>query len=271
VIHDLELKSFDLSCVQHEKGTSAFEVESQLVYDLDLWGLDRKYLFCCVTDTASNMNAFGISVLSWPNSPFIRHHYCADHVLQLTAVKAFSGEIQLTVPHVYGDHDNTVLAMKKARVLVNHFHSSYRAHEKLCNAQRTLDPSCTPLKLLSNVKTRWWSTHTLLERILRLKDALKFVFDNEFRARDEINTPTLIELMRLSDDDFQSLHNVLYVLTPFKDAQKALEGDKYVNISLLPLAINNLRSSLLSCQAFADPRNRAEFVTVNWDHAYRFQ
>jgi len=100
-----------------------------------LWGLDRKYLFCCVTDTASNMNAFGISVLSWPNSPFIRHHYCADHVLQLTAVKAFSGEIQLTVPHVYGDHDNTVLAMKKARVLVNHFHSSYRAHEKLCNAQ----------------------------------------------------------------------------------------------------------------------------------------
>jgi hypothetical protein len=93
VIHDLELKSFVMSCVQHEKGTSAFEVESQLVYYLDVCGLDKKHLFCSGTDTASNMNAFGISVLSWPNSPFIRHHYCADHVLQLTAVKAFTGEI----------------------------------------------------------------------------------------------------------------------------------------------------------------------------------
>ena len=82
--------------------------------------------------------------------------------------------------------------------------------------------------------------HTLLERILCLKDALKFVFDNEFCACDEMHTPTPIELMQLSDDDFQSLHNVLYVLTPFKNAQKALEGDKYVNISLLPLAINNI-------------------------------
>jgi hypothetical protein len=46
-----------------------------------------------------------------------------------------------------------------------------------------------------------------------------------------MHTPTPIELMQLSDDDFQSLHNVLYVLTPFKNAQKALEGDKYVNIN----------------------------------------
>ncbi len=108
-------------------------------------------------------------------------------MLQLTALKTFKGEIHLTVPHVYGDHDNTITDVRKARVLVNHFHSSYHAHEKLCNAQQTLDLSCTPLKLLSDIKTQWWSTHTLLERILLLKDALKFLFDNEFCVCDEIN------------------------------------------------------------------------------------
>ncbi len=61
--------------------------------------------------------------------------------------------INSPVPHVHGDYDNTIIAVRKARVLVNHFHSSYHAHEKLHNAQQTLDPSCTPLKLLSDVKS----------------------------------------------------------------------------------------------------------------------
>jgi hypothetical protein len=104
--------------------------------------------------------------------------------------------------------------------------------------------------------------HTLLERILCLKDALKFVFNNEFCACDEMHTPTPIELMQLSDDDFQSLHNVLYVLTPFKNAQKALEGDKYVNSSLLHLAINNIQSSLLTCQASADPETEQNLLQL---------
>jgi hypothetical protein len=68
--------------------------------------------------------------------------------------------------------------------------------------------------------------------------------------------------MQLSDDDFQSLHNVLYVLTPFKNAQKALEGDKYVNISLLPLAIISIQSSLLTCQASADSETEQKLLQL---------
>ena len=168
-------------------------------------------------------------------------------------MKAFSGEIESSIPHLFLDNqDTTVVAVKKARALVTFFHSSSRASDKLCDAQQALDPSCIPLKLLSDVKTRWWSTHTLLERVLCLKDALNYVFDNEFRFRNEVNILTTLESMRLTDEDFQSLHNVLYVLTPFKDAQKALEGEQYVNISLLPLAINNLQTSLLNCEASVD-------------------
>ncbi len=102
----------------------------------------------------------------------------------------------------------------------------------------------------------------MLERILRLKDALKFVFDNEFRSREHMNTPTIIELMRLSDDDFEVIHNVMFVLTPFKQAQLALEGENYVNLSLLPLAINNIRSSLVTCEASADPETEGNLLTL---------
>jgi len=47
--------------------------------------------------------------------------------------------------------------------------------------------------------------------------------------------------MQLSDDDFESLENVEYVLKPLQAAQKSLEGERYVNISLLPVMIHHLR------------------------------
>ena len=128
------------------------------------------------------MNSFGISVSSWPTAPFIRHHYCADHVLQLTAIKAYSGDIQDAVPHPVDDEqDTTISAIKKARALVTYFHSSAIASQKLADAQRSINPNGIVLKLISDVKTRWWSTHSLLERLLHLKEALKFVFAQEFR------------------------------------------------------------------------------------------
>jgi hypothetical protein len=57
LIDQFELKAFVMSCMKHANGTAAVEVETQLSADLQMWGLDRTHLFCCVTDTASNMNA----------------------------------------------------------------------------------------------------------------------------------------------------------------------------------------------------------------------
>jgi hypothetical protein len=39
------------------------------------------------------MHDFGERILRWNEAPFLRHHYCADHVLQLTTVKAYSGDV----------------------------------------------------------------------------------------------------------------------------------------------------------------------------------
>jgi len=42
-----------------------------------------------VTDGASNMNDFGRTIESW-RAKHLMHHYCVDHVFQLTAIIAFS-------------------------------------------------------------------------------------------------------------------------------------------------------------------------------------
>jgi Sec-independent protein translocase protein TatA len=202
------------------------------------------------------MNAFGVSISSWREAVFLRHHYCADHVLQLTAVKAYSGEVdQSIIRHVGEDdegEDTSISSVKKARALVSFFHSSCIATEKLSQAQKRLNPAGTPLKLVQDVKTRWWSTHDLIERILEVREALEAVFADEFRFRDSQNVPTQLEKLKLTESDYDSLKNVEFVLNPLRKAQKALEGEKYVNISLLPLVINEVRSQLGLCEGAVD-------------------
>ncbi len=96
------------------------------------------------------------------------------------------------------------------------------------------------------------SAHTLVERVLELKAALQYVFDQEFRHREHQNSPTQLEMMKLSEDDFESLSNILFVLIPSKSAQKALEGQRCVNLSLLPLAIYNLHTQLNILEGFVN-------------------
>ena len=57
----------------------------------------------------------------------------------------------------------------------------------------------------------------------------------------------------MTNDDFDGLLAILHVLKPLSLAQKALEGDQYENISLVPLAVHHLRIQLEECQAIADP------------------
>jgi hypothetical protein len=245
LIDNFQLKTFVLGCRKHPNGASAAELESQLTSDLDTWGLDKKFFFSIVTDTASNMNSLGEKVLSWngEGESLLRHHYCADHVLQLTAVKAFSGDV---AGGIQGE-DNSVSVLKKSRDLVSFFHSSTIATEKLISAQKHLKPNCTTLKLLQDVKTRWWSTHSLISRILELRGPLQYIFQNEFRHREGPNIETALEKLQLIDSDFEHLENMEFVLKPFREAQKALEGEHYVNISFLPIVISEMIDQLGIC------------------------
>ena len=175
-------------------------------------------------------------------------HYCADHNLQLTTQKAYSGDIAIRLGGIANGEENDegdiVKTLKKARDLVSHINQSPLANAKLANAQKLVSPQARVLVLFQDVKTRWWSTYMMLERIQSLKPAIIRMFRDEFYARDPPGKKTLLEQFTLSENDFAIIADILHVLEPFKITQEALEGENYVNLSLLPRIIWKLKNTL---------------------------
>ena len=172
---------------------------------------------------------------------------------------------QSIIRHIGEDdegEDTSISSVKKARALVSFFHSSCIATEKLSQAQKRLNPAETPLKLVQDVKTRWWSMHDLIERILEVRAALEVVFQDEFYHRESQNIPTQLEKLKLMESDFDSLKNVEFVLKPLRKTQKALEGEKYVNLSLLPLVINEVRVQLGLCEGAVDEHTQQDLYQL---------
>ncbi len=193
---------------------------------------------------------------AWRDAAQLCHYYCADQILQWTAVLAYSGNIPSD-----DNEDNSASSLQKTCDLVTYVNSYINATEKIRSKQVDYN-AASVLKLLSDVEMRWWSTHTLVERVLKLKETLLAVFDVEFKHRDSPNTETALEKLHLSEDDFFSLAEILTMLTSFKDAQKALEGESYVNLSLLPLVIHNLDDQLKLCQAAADEESQGGLISA---------
>jgi hypothetical protein len=87
---------------------------------------------------------------------------CIDHLLQLVTKKAFSD-----LPMLEG-------TLKACQNLVNIFNSSSQATKKLL-AKQVEGRAVKPIK---NVTTRWWSTYSMCDQLLRLKIYLSLL-ENE--------------------------------------------------------------------------------------------
>jgi hypothetical protein len=97
---------------------------------------------------------------------------------------------------------------------------------------------------------------------VKLEEAIKEMFRQEFRNRTSVNQPTPLEKYSLSDEDFDGLRNILHVLKPLQSAQRALEGDKYVTISLVPYIIHQLRIELEGCLGAANPDMQNDLILL---------
>jgi len=80
----------------------------------------------------------------------------------------------------------------------------------------------------------------MIARLLLLRDCIKLVCDRE-------------KVPNLNDDQWSLLVDIVKLLEPFMLAQKLLEGEKYVTISLVPSVIEGLRMGLKA--AVNDPTN----------------
>lgn len=200
-------------------GTSQAEDVVRYVMDI-LLGYDITYtnLICIVTDTEATMvkaarifcsnAAQALTPISW--------HGCIDHLLNLVTKLAFK------------DHMHTEGTMAKARDLVGHFSSSSQAEEILLSKQ----VAGSAVKCIQDVTTRWWSTYSMCERLLRLKPYLNLM---EVEGTLDKN---------LNDDQWIVIKDTVTVLEPFMCAQRLLEGESYVTISMIPFIIWKVRKGL---------------------------
>jgi len=148
---DWILRSPMLLCEKHEERQRGQDIIESIERAMDEFNLQKDLCQAWVTDTAANMNTMGILLERDPLNP--PHHYCADHILELTTGLAFK------------DTDDTQNTLKAARSLVGHFKSSPTALASLKGYQKNdqVAPVSDPLGVIADVITRWWSTKQTTE------------------------------------------------------------------------------------------------------------
>ncbi|CAN0305334.1 unnamed protein product, partial [Scytosiphon promiscuus] len=151
------------------------------------------------------------------------HHGCVAHRLECTTGIAFDGP---------GTRDS----MAHARLCVRRYTKSSQAAHRLAECLVFL--RMNPLKVIQDVETRWWSTHSCLERLVFLKPAIQMHEAELARASRATYQPLLSEV------DWAIIELLVPLLEPFMVVQRLLEGEKYVTVSLVVPAIQGLRFGL---------------------------
>jgi hypothetical protein len=252
----------ELGCFLNEAGHDADAVTVDFYEKLfEDCGFENRSIFSVTYDTTGNMNKFGRKLSEEHN---VHHIYCTDHVIQLTACLGYDdkkykdADIEQLGADEDGwlrivDHPNFQIddfhTLAKARELVNFFSHSTMATNRLKHVQAT-DPACQelygdnyiPLKVVTDVVTRWWSTYSMIDRLLWLQVPISILI-----ARNHCPG--------LSDHDWKYLKEIGDVLKPFMKAQKMLEGEKYVTSSWVLETIQMLREGLESAKTALPSNN----------------
>jgi hypothetical protein len=140
----------------------------------------------------------------------------------------------------------------KARRIVQYFNKSTQALAELrkCYDRLWIDKGGPVSKKLADgwvlkqdVITRWWSTYTMLDRLLCLHVPTAIGnYYNENGGFQKTKAKSKIENLTL--EDWEALRQLKELLQPFKNSQKILEGNKYITASLTPLVMATLQMNL---------------------------
>ena len=230
------MSNLQLGCWLHEGSSEAAKLVDDFVLKLfEKCHLTTAKISAVVTDTCPSMNSFG-RMIETKNIP---HIYCTDHTLQCTAKLAFDDSKYNTIlDEIETDNDTTenFKLMRKCRSLVEVFTSSCQKEELLLKQQSLMAHYINkkPVKAIQDVVTRWWSTYSMLSRLVYLKPAI-----NSLKADNQLK-----EEQCLKEDEWKIVELIIDILKPFKSAQKHLEGENYVTVSYIPLMIDAIEKKL---------------------------
>jgi hypothetical protein len=118
--------------------------------------------------------------------------------------------------------------MNAARELVGFFSISSQAEEILLSKQM---PG-SAVKCIQDVTTRWWATYSMCARLLRLKPYFYLMEAEGVLPRN------------LTDQQWIIVKDTTALLEPFMCAQRLLEGECYITISMIAFILWKIRSGL---------------------------
>lgn len=246
----MEIKSVVLGIREHAGESSTADIHLRaLETELTRHGISWSQIVSITTDTEATMNKTGRLIIAHAKNNHnveLNHVGCIDHILQVTTKLA-----QLDPPLAEGeDHGLEASTLLKARALVGTFNSSTQLMNYLKELQDSFNKvegsSDRVLGLIQDVVTRWWSTFTMCERLLRLRTHID--------AMANMNPPKISN--NLLPEQWDLLKDVVKILGPFRYAQQLFEGEKYVTISLVPTVIFNIRKGLQFAAAQVDTNSK---------------
>ena len=237
IANDWTLHSVPIGITQH-KGTS-LAPDHVHVFERELGkhGLTYANIVALTTDTAPVMNKAGRLIVDRAKDAgfHIEHVGCVDHILNITTKLA--GLDPIDTPHPREEHADALLT---ARQMCGTFSNSSQLTARLLQFQATQAVQ-RPKKTIQDVKTRWWSTYSMINRLLLLKPYISYL----------CSQPD-VEVTNLNDAQWKLLGDIVIILEPFMLAQKLLEGETYVTLSLVVSIIEGLRKQLARAASNVD-------------------
>jgi hypothetical protein len=125
----------------------------------------------------------------------VEHVGCVDHILNVITKKCGHDPTDITRSPETG-------ALKATRSLVGSFFHSTQLMEELLKLQR--DRNETPVKVIQDVKTRWWSTYSMVLRILRVRVYINAMAPHHPKTMEDLNVEqwNLLECIKSSLEPF---------------------------------------------------------------------
>jgi len=211
---------FSMGIFKKDGTSTAVDVVRYAEEHMTKFNITYPQLTCIVTDTEATMIAVSrlFKGKSTEAEGATAWHGCIDHKLELVTKLAFKD-----IPESLG-------TMTACCAIVTFFNSSTQATDKL--KDKTKARLGVALTVIQDVVTRWWSTYSMCERLLRLKTVLT-VMHLEGNMR-----------LFLTEQQWAIVHDMAELLKPFMIAQRLLEGQLYVTISLIPFILYKIRNGL---------------------------
>lgn len=203
-------------------GSNIASVFETAVFTDEGFGLSSNRVLGLTTGNASNNDTFVDCIVDKKLMNSNQHINCFAHVLDLAAQDYIAEIAPLEL-------------MSKIRTVVKWFTTqSPQRMERLQNMCN--DKNIKFLHPIIDVKTRWNSTYHMLERMVELKDVIKY-----FLAIEEIpyqkghaeQIDKADEILRITSIEWDRIHQIIKFLRPFEEITQRVSGHNYVTASFI--------------------------------------